>query len=146
MQIVALLKCLAALCHVSSVKLLGLRMCKCESLKAKLPFEIITVPSAKVLSNKISLSSLHFNSCTTTMLCVSEGLPLKILVRLTNPNAFTTFLFSKGAITTLIWSFLRSSKDEVYSTRGCKTIALWVDSDFFKDGGGLGVSWFCTVI
>lgn len=65
-------------------------LCKCENLEEKLLCKT-TLPSVKVLSNKISLSSLHFNSCTTKMLHMLNGLPLNIAVQFTNPNTFTTF-------------------------------------------------------
>lgn len=64
---------------------------------------MITVPSVKVLNNKVSLSSLHFSSCTIKMLHESKGVPLKISVQLTNPNTFTTFPFHKEIITTLLF-------------------------------------------
>lgn len=76
MQSVALLKYLVPLCHVSPVKFLGLRMlCKCESLKGKLPFKTQTTFCKSIEQQS---SSLNFNSCTTKMLYVSKGLSLKI--------------------------------------------------------------------
>lgn len=119
MQFVALLKCLVTLCHVSSMKFLGLRMfCKFENLKAKLRFKIITISSVKVLSSKISLSSLAFSSCTTMTL---YGSVIKDFSLAHKPQGFYDFdIHQRNNHYSFVWS-LGSSKGGVYSICGYKT-------------------------